>query len=403
MADAFEILSNLQDSLPADIPENQNEREKLLRELRNISLSLESPDNAVERISLQLMETVACRIAIDLGIFELLENKSLPKTVTDIAERTPGADPTLIGRVLRCLESFGAIGRNSSTGYTSSTVSKAFTNIQHQACLKSCFDFLAPGWLLLPQFLKDKKYQNPTSSTDTPFARAYGFKEGATIWQILETTGHMPIIGLWMQSFNDGHKNFLDIYPAMDRLAAGASTDSEVVMMVDVGGGQGHQAIAMKKKFPNLSGRYIVIDLAHGLPVSRDDSIGVEFLVHDFMTEMPVKDARIYYLRYISHDWPQAVLIQILNNIRRAMKPGYSKVVINDWIIPAEGASKFMTAQDFNMMAIGGGMERTQSLHGEYIAAAGLKILVFGRRMMKLARVSSSVRLPKSINADEIR
>lgn len=56
------------------------------------------------------------------------------------------------------------------------------------------------------------------------------------------------------------------------------------------------------------------------------------------------------------------------------MIPGYSKVIINDWIVPAEGASKFMTAQDFNMMAIGGGMERTQALHEEYLAAAGLKI-----------------------------
>lgn len=92
-----------------------------------------------------------------------------------------------------------------------------------------------------------------------------------------------------MQSSNDGHKNFVDIYPAMDRLAAGASTGSESVMMVDVSGGQGHQAIAMKKKFPNLPGRYIVTDIAHGPPANRDNSVGVEFLVHDFMTEMPVK------------------------------------------------------------------------------------------------------------------
>ncbi|KAF5870622.1 putative o-methyltransferase protein [Botrytis fragariae] len=348
MANAFEILSNLRDSLPADTPENQNEREKSLREVRNVSLSLERQDNAVEKDLLP--------VAADLGIFELLENTS-SKTAADITERTPGADLTLICRVLRCLESFGAIGGNISAGYTSSTVSKA-----------------SPGWLLIPQFLKDKQYPNPTSSTDTPFAKAYGFKDGATIWQILETTDHMPVIGLLMQSFNDGHKNFLDMYPAMDRLAAGALIDSEAVMMVDVGGGQGHQAIAMKRKFPDLPGRYIVTDLAHGLPVNRDDTTGVEFLVHDFMTELPIKGARLYYLRHISHDWPQAVLIQILNYIRRPMKTGYSKMIINDWMVPAEGASKYMMAQDFNMMAVGGGMERTQALHEEYIAAAGLKI-----------------------------
>lgn len=99
-----------------------------------------------------------------------------------------------------------------------------------------------------------------------------------------------------MQSFNDGHKNFLDIYPAMERLAPGASTNSDAVMMVDIGGGQGHQAIGMKKKFPDLPGRYIVTDLAHGLPVSNDENAGVEFLVHDFTTEMPIKGK--YNLQY---------------------------------------------------------------------------------------------------------
>lgn len=33
-----------------------------------------------------------------------------------------------------------------------------------------------------------------------------------------------------------------------------------------------------------------------------------------------------------------------------------------------------MTAQDMNMMSIGGGMERTEDLHKESIEAAGLKI-----------------------------
>jgi hypothetical protein len=151
------------------------------------------------------------------------------------------------------------------------------------------FDFLLPAWTLVPQFLKDHKYANPTSGTDTPFAKAYGFPNGATLWEILATTPHMGVMGQYMQSFNDGHKNFVDIYPAMERLAPGASTDPEAVMMVDIGGGQGHQAIAMKKKFPGLPGRYIVQDLAYGLPLEENRTDEVEFMVHDFLTEQPIK------------------------------------------------------------------------------------------------------------------
>jgi hypothetical protein len=56
------------------------------------------------------------------------------------------------------------------------------------------------------------------------------------------------------------------------------------------------------------------------------------------------------------------------------MRPGYSRLIVNEWIVPAKGASAFMTAQDMNMMSVGGGMERTEALHREYIEAAGLKI-----------------------------
>jgi demethylsterigmatocystin 6-O-methyltransferase len=140
----------------------------------------------------------------------------------------------------------------------------------------------------VPNFLKDLNYTNPTSGTDTPFARAYGFPNGATLWEILGTTSHMPVMGLWMSSFNDGHKNFLDIYPVMERLAPEALSDPGAVMMVDIGGGQGHQAIAMKTKFPTLPGRYVVQDLAHGLPAEKDRTDEVEFMVHDFMTQQPI-------------------------------------------------------------------------------------------------------------------
>ena len=56
------------------------------------------------------------------------------------------------------------------------------------------------------------------------------------------------------------------------------------------------------------------------------------------------------------------------------MKPGYSRLIVHEWIVPDIAPSKFMTAQDFNMMNTGGGMERTLALHQEYLENAGLKI-----------------------------
>lgn len=84
--------------------------------------------------------------------------------------------------------------------------------------------------------------------------------------------------------------------------------------------------------------------------------------------------ARLYYLRYVPHDWTQEINIHLCTQLRNAMKPGHSKLIVNEWIIPEVGPTKFMTAGDFNMMSGSSGMERTEALHREYLEKAGLKI-----------------------------
>lgn len=56
------------------------------------------------------------------------------------------------------------------------------------------------------------------------------------------------------------------------------------------------------------------------------------------------------------------------------MEPGYSRLIINEWIVPESAPSKFMTVQDLNLMSVQGGMERTLLLHRDYLEKAGLKI-----------------------------
>ena len=66
--------------------------------------------------------------------------------------------------------------------------------------------------------------------------------------------------------------------------------------------------------------------------------------------------------------------MNLITQLRKAMKPGYSKLIIHEWIMSAVGASPFMASQDMNMMSIGGGMERTEALHRDYLEKAGLKV-----------------------------
>lgn len=95
---------------------------------------------------------------------------------------------------------------------------------------------------------------------------------------------------------------------------------------------------------------------------------------YDFTNEQPVKGAAVYYMRYVPHDWSQDVCVNICTQLRKAMKPGYSKLLVNEWIIPEDNPSMFMTSMNLTMMVATGGMERTENLHRYYLEKAGLTV-----------------------------
>ena len=85
--------------------------------------------------------------------------------------------------------------------------------------------------------------------------------------------------------------------------------------------------------------------------------------------------ARCYYFRMIFHDWPDDKCIEILKNTVTAMEPGYSKVLINDIVLPDQGATRFATQSDLNMMALLASMERSETQWRRLLKLAGLKVV----------------------------
>ncbi len=47
----------------------------------------------------------------------------------------------------------------------------------------------------------------------------------------------------------------------------------------------------------------------------------VQFVQHDFFQTNPVKNADVYWFRYIIHDWSDDYCVQILKGIKAAMGP----------------------------------------------------------------------------------
>lgn len=77
----------------------------------------------------------------------------------------------------------------------------------------------------------------------------------------------------------------------------------------------------------------------------------------------------------VLHDWADADCRRILSNLVPAMKPGYSKLLINENVIPPTNAYWETTSLDVIMMADFASTERTERQWRELTASVGLKIV----------------------------
>lgn len=80
-------------------------------------------------------------------------------------------------------------------------------------------------------------------------------------------------------------------------------------------------------------------------------------------------------LHHILHDFASDNACRhILKNIIPAMKPGYSKLLIKDLLIPDRGAPWAFTAMDIGVMHSLAGQERTEAQWRGLFESAGMRI-----------------------------
>ena len=75
------------------------------------------------------------------------------------------------------------------------------------------------------------------------------------------------------------------------------------------------------------------------------------------------------------HNWPDPKALDILTNLKPGLKKGYSKLLINEHVIPNQGAHWLSTAIDMVMMAGLSASERTEQQWRELLETAGFKIV----------------------------
>ena len=77
----------------------------------------------------------------------------------------------------------------------------------------------------------------------------------------------------------------------------------------------------------------------------------------------------------ILHDWSDEPARKILENLKSAMTPGYSKLLVHDHIIPEDHPHPQATAYDLTMMVKVAAEERSESQWYELLGSAGFKVI----------------------------
>ena len=74
------------------------------------------------------------------------------------------------------------------------------------------------------------------------------------------------------------------------------------------------------------------------------------------------------------HNWPDSKAHDILISLKPALTKRYSKLLINEMVIPDKGAHWISTALDMVMMALLSASERTEEGWRALLESAGFKI-----------------------------
>ena len=82
-------------------------------------------------------------------------------------------------------------------------------------------------------------------------------------------------------------------------------------------------------------------------------------------------------MHHILHDWSEKYCLKILGNLKKAMKPGYSKLLVHELILPDEGASVNQAMWDIAMMTANSGAVRSQRQWRELLDKAGFEVVKF--------------------------
>ena len=147
---------------------------------------------------------------------------------------------------------------------------------------------------------------------------------------------------------------------------------SRFKQLTDVGAGVGVFLSHILSATPKLEG--VLFDQQQVVAGARDFlkedvAARTKIVSGSFFDSVP-EGSDVYLLRRIIHDWKDAEAVMILSNVRAAMKPGCTLLIVEGLI---DSPTRPVGLMDL-MMLILGGVERTVSEFEKLVATAGFRL-----------------------------
>ncbi|KAF7192918.1 O-methyltransferase asqD [Pseudocercospora fuligena] len=371
--DAVAITQELQQLSAAIAQHDEQAQAQALSLARELTATLTNPPDRAMEIIFTPFVSSAVQSAVRMGIFEVLAKRQGCTMATSEVAKSCAAEELLVGRILRLLAGMQFVQEDSRGSWKANETTQVMASPAMAAGHRFVWDIQMEGTIKSPQYLEESGFVGPTEPTNGFIQYANRTKLDVFEYMAKVRPDRLRDFHLFMGNTGTG-PYWVDWFPVQEQLLAGY--DGQSPLLVDLGGGKGHDILSFANNFPSAPDQLILQDIEPALATISvsDRDPRITYMAQDFFAPNQVVGARTYFLHHIFHDWSDKYALKILSHLRHAMKPGYSKLLIHDLILPDEGTSQYLAAWDMVMMTFNAGIERSRQQWEALLQKAGFRI-----------------------------
>jgi hypothetical protein len=285
-----DALQYAQKAIEADDGQDPGKHADALEAIARLQLAAERPDETIMRLRWGFYPPFAMRFCVEYGVIQkLAETSGKDMTSKELAAFT-GAEELLLLRVMRLLTYHGVVDEVDHGVYAANEVTAFLARPGIIGGLKHLYDHGTKIVSEVPELIERQQlgtFKTGRSST-SPLQHVFG--KTMFPWLAANPPRKRNFDNYMQARQHSSEPKWFDIYDVESELAANPKLDTQEVLLVDVGGGKGHDVAKFADRFPNLPGKLVLQDLPQtfesGLAVSSEKA---DIMGHDFFTEQPVK------------------------------------------------------------------------------------------------------------------